>query len=82
MSVVLSNPELTAFLKDQVERGYYESLEAALEASVARMMLDRDDEPLDAATLEAIERAEQNVADGKFMEWTQAKADIKRSLGL
>ena len=82
MSVVLNNPELTAFLKDQVERGYYESVEAALEASVARMMLDRDVEPLDDATLEAIEQAEERVAAGEFREWSEVKQDLRRKLGL
>jgi antitoxin ParD1/3/4 len=64
MQVALK-PELQQFVEDQVRAGRFATIQEALEAAVARLMLDSDGADLDEATMDAIERAEAQFERGE-----------------
>lgn len=77
MNVTLK-PELERFIEDQVNAGRFSSVADALEAGVARLMLDPPSDSLDGEDLAAIEVSEQQIARGEDVDWKEASATFRR----
>ncbi|MBC7785105.1 MAG: hypothetical protein H7144_14820 [Burkholderiales bacterium] len=73
MQVHLSNPTLERFIAEEIRAGNYPSAEAAVEAAVERMMLETKDD-LDDGTVAAINRAEDELAAGKGIDFETFRA--------
>jgi antitoxin ParD1/3/4 len=71
MQVTLK-PELQQFVEEQVRAGRFATVQEALEAAVARLMLDSDGADLDEATMDAIERAEAQLDRGEGIPLEEA----------
>lgn len=77
MNVTLK-PELERFIEDEVNAGRFSSVADALEAGVARLMLDPPGNWLDGEDLAAIEVSEQQIARGEDVDWKEASATFRR----
>ena len=71
MQVTLK-PELQQFVEEQVRAGRFATVQEALEAAVACLMLDSDGADLDEATMDAIERAEAQLDRGEGIPLEEA----------
>lgn len=69
--------ELQEFVDQQVCDGRFASAEDMIEAGLFRLMLDAEPQELDEATLDAIDRAEEQYARGQFRDWEQVKAQLR-----
>lgn len=79
MQVQSLRPELERFVKEQVQAGHFSSSQALIEAAVEQMMLDSD-EDLDPETVDAINRAEEQLDRGEGMEFGQFAAEMRRRM--
>ena len=82
MQVYLKNPELEKFIDDEVRAGHFASPEAAIEAAVERMMLDRQDDDIvddiDDETAAAINRAEAQIDRGEGIDFKEFAAEMRK----
>ena len=81
MQVQLKKPELEKFIDDQVKAGYFPSPEAAVEAAVARMMVDREGESLTADDVAAVEASEAEIDRGERVEFDDFAASMRIKYG-
>ncbi len=72
------NPELEAFISEQVRTGRYSSADEVVEAGLARLMVDPPTEELDPEDLLAIERSEQQIARGEDLDWQEVAARLRQ----
>ncbi len=75
---VQMKPELQRFIDDEVKAGHFPSPDAAIEAAVERMMLDRGTYDLDDETADAINRAEEQIDRGEGSDFRQFAADMRK----
>ncbi len=81
MTVRLVDPELEQFVTEQVASGQFESVDAAVSAAVARMMLDPSqemDDELTAEDMAEIEEAERDIAAGRYRPADEVFAELLR----
>jgi Arc/MetJ-type ribon-helix-helix transcriptional regulator len=78
MQIQLKRPELAKFIDEQVRAGNYPSAEAAVEAAVEQMMLGGEGEELDDETVEAINRAEEQIERGQGIDFRQFAAEMRK----
>jgi putative addiction module CopG family antidote len=79
MSIELA-PELQAFVDEEVRLGNYPDAESVVRAALMRL---RDDQgELDDELLDSIEQSKRDVEAGRFMEWADAEAELRRRHGL
>jgi len=79
MQIQLKRPELAKFIDEQVRAGNYPSAEAAVEAAVEQMMLGGGEgEELDDETIEAINRAEEQIERGQGIDFKQFAAEMRK----
>jgi len=78
MQIQLKRPELAKFIDEQVRAGNYPSAEAAVEAAVEQMMLGGEGEELDDETIEAINRAEEQIERGQGIDFKQFAAEMRK----
>ena len=73
MTITLSQ-ETQRLLEEQLKRGHYGSTDELLQAALLAL-----DEPgdLDQATLEAIDKAEEEIERGEFVDWDDVRDDIR-----
>ena len=64
-------PELQRFLDDQVKQGRFASQTEAVEAGIARLMLDPEPDTLDARDVEEIGRSLEQMRRGEVIDWRQ-----------
>lgn len=81
MQVLLKKPELEQFIDAQVKAGHFSSPEAAVEAAVEQMMLDREGFDLDDETADAINRASEQIERGEGIDFRQFAAEMRRKFG-
>jgi Arc/MetJ-type ribon-helix-helix transcriptional regulator len=77
MHVQLKKPELEKFIDDQVKAGHFATPEAAVEAAVQQMMVEQMRE-LDDETIDAINRAEDQIDDGQGVDFKQFAAGMRK----
>ena len=70
-------PELERFIDDQVRAGRFSSRTEALEAGVARLMLDGED-ALDAEDVEEIRESLAQMRRGEVVDWRQFAAGLRQ----
>ena len=73
-------PEAEKFVQEQVRVGKFHSPDEVLDAAVARMMLESEDE-LDDVTIAAINRAEAQIDAGKGIDFEQFAAEMRKRIG-
>jgi putative addiction module CopG family antidote len=79
MTVKLST-NFEEFVRKLVESGRFNSEQEVIEAAVARLMLDTMDPPeeeIDDATAAEIERAEQQIREGKTRDFADAVTELR-----
>jgi Arc/MetJ-type ribon-helix-helix transcriptional regulator len=79
MQVQLKKPELEKFIDEQVKAGHFPSPEAAIEAAVQQMMLDQMHE-LDDETVDAVNRAEEQIDGGRGIDFKQFSAEMRKKM--
>ena len=79
MQVRLSKPQLEQFITEQVRAGRFPSPDAAVEAAVERMMHDPRGE-LDDETVEAINRAEEQIDRGEGIDFARFAAAMRKKM--
>ena len=73
MNVTLK-PELERFIEEQVNAGRFSSIAEALEAGIARLMLD----PMSEVDRSAIQESEQQIARGEDLDWKSVSSSFRR----
>ena len=76
MQVQLSKLALERFIQEQVKAGYFSSPEAAVEAAVTQMMLDRD--ALTEQDLADIEASDAEIDRGGYAELDDFVAAMRK----
>jgi Arc/MetJ-type ribon-helix-helix transcriptional regulator len=79
MQILVENPDLGQFIRNQVECGHFRSATAVVEAALARMLLE--DEPEDdrsPETLAAIQRGLADAEAGRTRPWSEFKKEWMR----
>jgi len=71
------HPELQRFVEDQVRSGAFSSPKEVIEAGLARLMFD-DEEEMDADTLAAIQRAQDQIKRGEYRPFTEFAAEMRK----
>jgi Arc/MetJ-type ribon-helix-helix transcriptional regulator len=79
MQVQLKKPELEKFIDEQVKAGHFPTPEAAVEAAVQQMMLEQM-RGLDNETIDAINRAEEQIDGGQGVDFKKFAADMRKKL--
>ena len=76
------SPQLEAYVQEQVKAGRFHSAEEAVQAGVARMMLDPEPDVLDEQDIEDIKRSLEQIKRGQVIDATELHARLrKRYLG-
>lgn len=75
---VAIKPDLERYIEDQVKSGRFSSVSEVLEAGLARLMLDPAADELDSDDLAAIEESEQQIAEGKDLDWKTVSKDLRK----
>jgi Arc/MetJ-type ribon-helix-helix transcriptional regulator len=78
MQVQLKKPELEKFIDDQVKAGYFPSADAAVEAAIEQMRLDSESDEIDDETAAAINRAEEEIDRGEWVDFEQFAAEMRK----
>ena len=78
MQVLLKKPELEKFIDAQVKAGHFSSPEAAVEAAVEQMMIERAGFDLDDETADAINRASEQIERGEGIDFKKFAAEMRR----
>ncbi len=68
--------ERMRFITEQAHAGHFKSAEEVVEAAVERMMLEPAE--LDAETVAAIARADEQYDRGEFVEWSEVRDDLRK----
>lgn len=71
-------PELQQFLDEQVARGHFKSHAEALEAGVARLMLDADPDDLDELDVQQIPRSLEQMRRAEVIDAREFAERMKR----
>ena len=79
MQVRLTKPQLEQFIAEQVRAGRFPSPDAAVEAAVERMMQDPMGE-LDQETVDAINRAEEQIDRGEGIDFKEFAATMRKKM--
>jgi len=80
MQIKLKKPELERFIDAEVKAGHFPTAQAAVEAAVEQMMVERIYE-LDDETAAAINRAEEQIDRGEGIDFKQFAAEMRRKFG-
>lgn len=78
MQVQLRKPDLERFLHEQVKAGFFPSPEAAVEAAVVQMMLDRKAVSLTEQDAAAIEASEAEIDRGECVHLEDFAAAMRK----
>jgi Arc/MetJ-type ribon-helix-helix transcriptional regulator len=76
MQVKLTKPKVKKFIDNEVKSGRFPSAQAAVETAVEQMMIDHGE--LDARTIAAIAKADQEYDAGRFVEWRDVRKELRR----
>ena len=71
-------PELEKFVDDQVREGHFSSPEDVVEAGLARLMLDREPDELDARDFAELTESLGQMRRGEVIEWKELSARLRR----
>jgi putative addiction module CopG family antidote len=71
-------PELERFVAEQVEDGRYASTQEAIEAGIARLMLDPESDVIDEEDVAAIKESERQIALGQGLDWKSVSAELRK----
>jgi Arc/MetJ-type ribon-helix-helix transcriptional regulator len=71
-------PELQRFLDDQVKAGRYASQQEAVEAGIARLMLDPPADHLDAQDVQDIRRSVDELRRCEVIDWREFSAQVRK----
>ena len=76
MNIQEINPELQRFIEEQVKSGAFSSPTEVIEAGLARLMLDEEEE-MDDEEIAAIEKAEEQIKRGQYRDFSEIAAEIR-----
>jgi Arc/MetJ-type ribon-helix-helix transcriptional regulator len=79
MQVRLTRPELEQFIEEQVRLGRFPSAAAAVAAAVEEMMRSPTAE-LDAETVAAINRAEEQIDRGEGIDFAKFALEMRKRM--
>ena len=68
---------LEKFIDEQVRAGRFPTRDAAIEAAIEQMMLDREASDLDDETAAAINRAEEQIDRGEGIKFEKFAAEMR-----
>ena len=77
MQLHFKKPELEKFIQQEVKAGHFPSAEAAVEAAVEQMMIQRIYE-LDDDTAAAINRAEAQIDRGEGIDFNKFADEMRK----
>jgi Arc/MetJ-type ribon-helix-helix transcriptional regulator len=80
MQVYFKNPELGKFIDAEVRAGHFASPEAAIEAAVERMMLDRQEEDFDDELAAEINESDAQIDRGEGIDFKEFAAEMRKKL--
>ena len=72
------NPQLERFIEDEVKAVHYASADELIEAAVARLMLDPEDDEIDDETMAKIEEAEAQFDRGEGISVDEVFAKLRQ----
>jgi Arc/MetJ-type ribon-helix-helix transcriptional regulator len=75
-------PNLKRFVDEQVKAGYFPTPEAVVQASLSRMMDERDEITLTAEDLAAIKRSDEQIERGEYVEFDEFAARMRKKYGI
>lgn len=78
MQVILRKPELEKLIDAQVQDGRFESAEAAVEAAVELLMRESESFELDDETIDAINRADEQIERGEGLDFKQFASEMRK----
>ena len=81
MKVQLKSKQLKKFIADQVKAGYFPSAQAAIEAAVAQMMVDRLNLTLTDEDIEAIDKSDAQIGRGDCIDFDTFAAEMRKKYG-
>ena len=79
MQISLIKPDLERFVREEVDAGRYPSTQAVIEAAIANLR-DNPAEDLDAETIAAINRAEEQIDRGEGIDFDEFAAEMRRKM--
>ena len=79
MQLRLDKPELEKFIDAKVKSGDFSSPAAVVEDAVARMMMD--ERMLSEEDVAAINRAEKEMDEGRFVDFDVFAAEMRKKFG-
>lgn len=72
------NPEYERFIEEQVKAGRFASPAQALEAGIARLMLDADRDELDDRDVAEIQQSLEQIRRGEVIDASVFHAEIRK----
>jgi Arc/MetJ-type ribon-helix-helix transcriptional regulator len=78
MQVQLTHPELAKFIDEEVKAGHFPSPDAAVEAAVAQMMIDREAIELSDEDIAAIEQSDAEIDGGEAVEFDMFATEMRK----
>lgn len=75
--IVALKPEIEKFIDDQVKAGRFSSAAEALEAGVARLMLDPAPDELDAKDVAELRESLEQMRRGEVLDWRTYSAELR-----
>ena len=78
MQLELKKPELERFIDDQVKAGLFPDHQTAVEAAIEQMMQSQQETGLDDETVEAINRAEEQIDAGHGIDFKNFATEMRK----
>ena len=79
MTITL-RPELERFISQEVTAGRFTSTTEAVEAAVARLMLDPQFEAADESEVKELRASLDEMRHGKVLDWSEYSAQLRSKL--
>lgn len=77
MQITLDNPDLQEFVQQQVVAGHFPTVEAVVEAALARMMLDDPPQTLNPEVWKAIADGNAQFARGDALGFVEFAKELR-----
>jgi Arc/MetJ-type ribon-helix-helix transcriptional regulator len=78
MQILLSKPEFSRFVEEQVKTGRFSTPAEVIEAGLERLMLDPVRDQLDADDIAAIDESEEQIARGEDLDWKEVSGQLRK----
>jgi Arc/MetJ-type ribon-helix-helix transcriptional regulator len=78
MNVSLSKPDLVQFVREQVDHGHFDSVEAVVEAALHLLKQGDAAEELDAAALASVKKSRDGFERGEGRDFRKALGQLRK----